>query len=210
MRNCYLLKFNLISIFLLMGRLQISHLGIQFDYKKERQNAWIYSTIPIAANVLFILLSSYIYRAALANSSTLGLIHFFVSYIIKNAISILASISFITLACNLRQRFAALNLLLRSQFQFTDELFAMARTHHSHSLLNLNFRNHFMNGNILKLAIGVRKRDSIDTIKFVGRQHSCLTGIMNDMNFCYSFQVTAFVRGNINISMCDCNHFNSI
>lgn len=39
------------------------------------------------------------------------------------------------------------------------------------------------------MPASIRKRDLIETIKLVGRQHSFLTGIVDQLNFCYSFQV---------------------
>lgn len=38
--------------------------------------------------------------------------------------------------------------------------------------------------------MSVRKKDSIDAIKLIGREHAFLTGTMDQMNFCYSFQVS--------------------
>lgn len=42
------------------------------------------------------------------------------------------------------------------------------------------------------MAVSVRKTASIDTIKFIGRQHSHLTDIMDQINSCYVFQVKYF------------------
>lgn len=54
---------------------------------------------------------------------------------------------------------------------------------------NCQHRNRFFNGNSLKLTTDIRKNDSISAIKFIGRQHSQLVHIMDQINFCYSFQV---------------------
>lgn len=40
-----------------------------------------------------------------------------------------------------------------------------------------------------ELSISTCGIDPINTIKFVGRQHSLLTGAMDQLNLCYSFQV---------------------
>lgn len=55
--------------------------------------------------------------------------------------------------------------------------------------------------NTARLLVTVCKEASINMIKFIGRQYSFLTGIMDDLNVCFSFQVCyyysvkmAFVR----------------
>lgn len=50
-------------------------------------------------------------------------------------------------------------------------------------------RNQFFIGNTKKVSIDGGEEDSITTIKMVGRQHSLLTGIMDQINVCFSFQV---------------------
>lgn len=41
----------------------------------------------------------------------------------------------------------------------------------------------------MKLSAVIRKQDSINTIKFIGRLHSSLTDIVDQLNRCYSYQV---------------------
>lgn len=55
------------------------------------------------------------------------------------------------------------------------------------------YRNCFLVGDVSKMPASIRKRDLIDTVKLVGRQHSFLTGIVDQLNFCYSFQVFVFI-----------------
>lgn len=50
-------------------------------------------------------------------------------------------------------------------------------------------RNRFLNENTLKMSAMIRKEGSINTIKFIGRQHSSLTSTTDQLNFCYSYQV---------------------
>lgn len=40
--------------------------------------------------------------------------------------------------------------------------------------------------------IDINENDLIKFVKFIGRQHSFLTGIMDQINICYSFQVLFF------------------
>lgn len=51
------------------------------------------------------------------------------------------------------------------------------------------YRDRFLIGYQLKMSVYIRERDSIDVIKFVGRQHVFLTDISHQISFCYSFQV---------------------
>lgn len=55
------------------------------------------------------------------------------------------------------------------------------------NLCSLSFDSH--RNRFSRRFVHTRKKDSIDVIKFIGRTHSCLTGIMDDLNACYSFQV---------------------
>lgn len=57
--------------------------------------------------------------------------------------------------------------------------------------LNLLFdRERFLNESRLELSANIRSEHSISIFKFIGRQHSYLSEIMDEINFCYSFQVT--------------------
>lgn len=60
-------------------------------------------------------------------------------------------------------------------------------------------RERYLNENSMK---AMDKNDSIEMIKFVGRQHSRLTSIMDQLNICYSFQVLLklFIYVETNIS----------
>lgn len=55
-------------------------------------------------------------------------------------------------------------------------------------------RNRFLIGNLLKMSVGIRKKDSINRIKLVGRLHSHLVSIVDELNFCYSIQVIFFFK----------------
>lgn len=55
-----------------------------------------------------------------------------------------------------------------------------------------NRRNHLMSRQRLHLSPSNCKVDSNEIIHFIGRQHSFLTEIMDQINFCFSLQVNAF------------------
>lgn len=46
-----------------------------------------------------------------------------------------------------------------------------------------------MNGNELKLSMAIRNGESVRIIKFIGRLHSSLVDILDNVNSCFSFQV---------------------
>lgn len=50
-------------------------------------------------------------------------------------------------------------------------------------------RKHFFSGNKLKMSILSRKNESVCMIKFIGRLHLLLLNIIDQFNYCYSFQV---------------------
>lgn len=56
-------------------------------------------------------------------------------------------------------------------------------------------RKMFLPGsNKFALHDNLKKEDSVCIVKFVARQHSSLTGIMDLINYCYSFQVVYMFR----------------
>lgn len=54
-----------------------------------------------------------------------------------------------------------------------------------------------MIGNRLKLSVKVNIRDSIETIKIIGRQHAFLIEIIEQLNVCYSYQVCYSMNASI-------------
>lgn len=66
-------------------------------------------------------------------------------------------------------------------------------------------RNHFLRKNKLNGSIIKQKEQSLNVIKFVGRQHLLLTDIMNDLNFCYSIKVFSIYQKLIFLTMKCCN-----
>lgn len=49
------------------------------------------------------------------------------------------------------------------------------------------------------MSVSIRKKDSINNIKLVGRLHSQLVGIVDLLNCCYSIQVTKIFNQKQNI-----------
>lgn len=77
------------------------------------------------------------------------------------------------------------------------------------------YRNRFLSSNIMETSFYISKTDSISSIKFIGRQYCCLTDIMDQLNYCYSFQVNVqsrfvhwhCVRYRIHFSCCTCSDY---
>lgn len=169
--------------------LQIMSMGIHFNLKKNFRQACRYCITMIISSLLlnamayFIFNSHTTYSQKLHPSITLVSVLGFVRTLAPAA----PGIAFIFLLQCLYKRLAALNSFLRwvsihasilafCFFQLMDQFFC-------------KIRNRFFNGNSVKLTIDIRKDDSISAVKFLGRQHSQLVGIMEHINFCYSFQV---------------------
>lgn len=50
-------------------------------------------------------------------------------------------------------------------------------------------RKRFLTSNRVKVSVEICINESIDVIKFIGRQHAFLTDITDQLNVCYGFQV---------------------
>lgn len=94
-------------------------------------------------------------------------------------------LSFLIFICLLHEKFVALNALLRCACFF----YQIGFNEDSKCSFNICYRNRFLNRITLKVSVNICKKNSIDVVKFVGRQHAFLTDIMDQLNVCYAFQV---------------------
>lgn len=89
-------------------------------------------------------------------------------------------------------------------FKVINDLLSIALLH-GHFLfwdkkkLDFNFfrrwpRDRFVNVIIVKTGTNNQKRNSIEMIKFIGCQYSQLTTIVDQINYCYSFQVKHLIE----------------
>lgn len=120
--------------------------------------------------------------------------------------------AFVIFLRNLKDRFEALNSLLRFAIPFStsfgDQIkYSLCMKYNFQILTNirhqnrlkfqiffvviLNDRNQFLSGNTLMTSIIDCKDVSIEIIRFIGCQHSLLTDIMDQLNWCYSFEVSS-------------------
>lgn len=102
---------------------------------------------------------------------------------------IAVSMSYAIFIRGLYVRLAALNTLLRysHSLQYAEMVLII-----SFIFFNWN-RNRFLMDKRLNVFFGVYLKDSIDFIKFVGRQHAFLTDITEQLNVCYGLQVLSFL-----------------
>lgn len=164
--------------------------GVNLNYKKEHRISWICCTTIFILS-LSILISSFINYSDYEESyAILNLIEFCGSGLLQNVTVAAPIIAYITLLRNLHKRFAILNELFRFlNVLFHKKMWEFGMKNQFGCFFYVLIRNQFCNGDTLKFSISIRKEDSIDFIKFIGRQHSYLIAIMDLINFCYSIQV---------------------
>lgn len=153
---------------------------IRFDHKCEHYRASIFCLVSLA--VSFTLAASVFFSPQFyGNYSVAGMLYYISSCLLEDFALILPSISFFILLRTSYRRYAGLNSLLR--FWFPNIL-------HLNALwflfcFNLEQRS-ILKG---KSTGSANEQESINTIKFIGRKYSLLTGIIEQLNFCYSVQV---------------------
>lgn len=126
-----------------------------------------------------------IYNSIRSSHSTWSIIHFFCSYTLQSFLMSTTMTTFIALLMNLRHRFEALRTILR--FELSDCHSKQIDSTKKNSFILI--RKRFINGDTNDALPLLNRESSIATIKFIGKQHSVLTGIMDQINFCYSIQV---------------------
>lgn len=169
-------------------------MGIHFNYKRDNRHGWLLCAAMITVTLSLMAASSMVYRYYETDYAILSLIDFFGIEILQVFVLNLPVLSCTILLRSLQKRFNVLNCLLR----FTITILLITKTGDFQCLICFYFvlvvenRDGILSENSLQLSVSVRKADSIDTTKFIGRQHSSLTDIMDQINFCYSFQVLYF------------------
>lgn len=172
-------------------------MDIHLNHKKEHRRICLYYAIGL--NIIFILMiltyvyHDYLRENYLSHSLSVSVqISFFVA--LQACTSTVITISFIIFIYNIHKRFSVLNSILRFRFlllrmQTKLSFFWVPFLFCNFSIFIPN-RNRFLNKKELNISIIVNQKDeSINVIKFIGRQHLQLTDLMDQLNFCYSFQV---------------------
>lgn len=163
-----------------LWRKQVSKFDIHFNHKRDCRYSWL----CIMTSTLIMLFHS-VLKVILWHDSLLSLLfRFGVNFVHFGTISAVTSL--IIFMRSLCERFTALNTLLRWFPLFwieCSEYFRML------FFITCYYRSRFLRGNAFKVSTNIYRKDSIDVIKFVGRQHAFLTDIMDQLNYCYGFQV---------------------
>lgn len=162
-------------------------LGIYNDYKQEYRRAWCYYAVSIITiNLLEVVtvIFNHPHYVDAPNDSNFAK-SMLVFDIFQISVTNTVAVTLYLLFSNVYTRFVALNLLLR-YFDFFQST--------SISPLNHDFdifwtRNHFLSGNKLNARVLSQKKESIQILKSISRQHLFLTGIIDRINSCYSIQV---------------------
>lgn len=165
----------------------MADMGIHFNYKKEHRRFWQCCIIAMVITIALIIVS-YNCCSFRASNHLIDMIEYFTSYIPQNCSLVQISVSFLILLYSIYQRFAALNSILRWR-----SLLGVFMSKLDFKSCNFNFfrwsRDRFLNENNVKTEKSIQKMSTIEAIKLIGRQYSRLTTIVDQTNFCYSFQV---------------------
>lgn len=92
---------------------QMANAGLYFDYRKEFRRPLLYFTVTITVCLFFMWTTFFFSDFIVKSFTTLGLLHYVGSYLLKNAIIIAICVCFIVLLLNLYKRFVILNVYLR-------------------------------------------------------------------------------------------------
>lgn len=143
----------------------------------------------------------FVYKGMRETSSTFDILRFFLSFTFSSFIVATVNAVYISSMITIHRRFDVLNSILRFRwflFQILNGiLLVIFCVEIFHFFLSISNRKQV-------LRESRKHENSITTIKFVGRQHNFLTGIMDLLNICYSFQVWIYKSHNIVLLKCKC------
>lgn len=172
----------------------IVNFNVRF-YKKETRRAYLYCIGITIISFLLITIkvvirtfnNQQIYTVYYSIDNALAGLYYLCLNLCRLLLPSVPVISFVFLLHSLRKRFIALNEFLRFILILScmkiSILFLIFSIDESFS-----FRGCFFVDGKKRTKI-IRASDSINAIKFVGRQLTQLIKIMDEINFCYSFQV---------------------
>lgn len=167
-------------------KLQIAKFAIFFNYKNEHRRASFYLAAPTFLTLVILIVEAFVSGPIVP----INYLQWNGPPFLRTILCITVSMSYAIFIRSLYMRFAALNSLLRCVFF----IICFIKSTNDHTILLQFFcvasnRNQFLIKNGLNASIVVHRNDSIDIIKFVGRQHAFLTVIVGQLNICYAFQV---------------------
>lgn len=106
-------KLNMCVYCELKFQSQMEKAGFYIDYRKEFRRPLLYLSVTLSVCLFFMWTTFFLSDFIVESFSTLGLWHFFGSYILKDFIVIAVCVCFVVLLLSLYKRFAILNLYLR-------------------------------------------------------------------------------------------------
>lgn len=175
----------------------ISHFNKTF-YKKEIRRAFVYCSAIIISTVLLIVIklvtrtynNHQIYSIYYSMDNMLAGLYYLCLNVCRLVLPSIPVIAFIFLLHSLQTRFGALNGFLRcistTMSRTEDCLFPFCKSKCIPFVYLFRARLAVERN---KRTKQMRTNDSISAVKFVGRQLSQLIKIMDQINFCCSFQV---------------------
>lgn len=96
--------------------MQVASYGDRFDYKRDIRRAWLYCITVTVACMIYVTVVYFVYSYYKTDASALNLISFYGSTFLQYSTPTAPLIFYIFSLCKLRERFAALNHILRFVF----------------------------------------------------------------------------------------------
>lgn len=154
----------------------MAKVGIDFNFKKSYRHNWQWCMTFVGVYIFLLIGAAYLWQLTMPLT---------VASVWENSVIFWIPVIYYILLYNLYKRFSALNSFLRFV-----EIGSMKRILF---IKNNNWwtsiRNQFLNESVSRRLIRYNANDSINIIKFAGHVHSQLTGMVDQLNACYSFQV---------------------
>lgn len=176
-------------------KLKVTAFGVSFNYKKDNLCIWLYCIIIIVMSMFFMATSSIFYEYY--KGEKISLKYYLMGETLIISAQCLPFLMYVILLKSLHVRLVTVNTLLRFTFLFISN--QMIKNFNSIFYIlsfYFSYRKQFM-------SIDTSKDDLIKFVKFSGRQHSFLTGLMDQINLCYSFQVKIIIRQQFIINLSD-------
>lgn len=156
----------------------------RYDYEAERRRISWTSKIVTLVMFLFLFISDFVYTYCEKTFTFLDVLDFTFWGFREICVIIIPSLTYTTFLYDLQKRFKVLNDVLRYfKIKLSVAIFLI--------YLHLNGRKRLrgVGGSTVIVCIP----DSIRSVKFIGRQHSHLTEILDIFNSIYAFQVKQFL-----------------
>lgn len=162
----------------------MAKVGVTLDYKRKFQRIlfW-YITNLVTALILTVL--TFVTYIQYQSSNDLYVVKFLCSCVFQHFMMATMLTTYCVFIFNVYQRFNILNSMLRWVFRTEKKL----KFYIFSNIILISYRMKFCSQN-LKKKLAQSKEEYVAFIKFTGRLHELLTEIMENIDKCYSLQVT--------------------